>query len=294
MISSEVQRTLVKSPPELWAELSDPVALSRHLGELGDIRITRTEPERVVEWQAATTSGTVLIKPSGWGTQVTLSVTAELPAAESQAEPEGDTKAQPAVVAEAMAVTEPEPIAEQRIAQPEPDPEPESESESESESAATVAEPAADVAEPAHESRRGFFARIFRRRASALRTEHERPTDVAAQQGAAESAATVREPQAIVEPPATVEPEATVEPPAIVQPPATVQPQSTAQEPTTHDEPTSQEPTPEPPQHAPDGGVDLATELRAAEEAAVERVTAVLTAALDRLGAAHHRPFSRS
>jgi hypothetical protein len=39
---------------------------------------------------------------------------------------------------------------------------------------------------------------------------------------------------------------------------------------------------------------DVAAELRAAEEAAQEQVTAVLTAALDRLGAAHHRPFSRS
>jgi len=44
MISSEVQRTLVKSPPELWAELSDPAALARHLGELGEIKIIRIEP----------------------------------------------------------------------------------------------------------------------------------------------------------------------------------------------------------------------------------------------------------
>ncbi len=40
--------------------------------------------------------------------------------------------------------------------------------------------------------------------------------------------------------------------------------------------------------------VDLAAELKAAEEVAAAEVTAVLTAALDRLGAAHHRPFSRS
>ena len=72
MISSEVQRTLVKSPPELWAELSDPAALARHLGELGEIRITRTEPEKAVEWEAADTTGKVLLKPSGWGTKVTL------------------------------------------------------------------------------------------------------------------------------------------------------------------------------------------------------------------------------
>src|SRR5438132_1197186 len=46
MITSEVQRTLVKSPPELWAELSDPTSLARHLGELGEIRITRVDPEQ--------------------------------------------------------------------------------------------------------------------------------------------------------------------------------------------------------------------------------------------------------
>ena len=72
MISSEVQRTLVKSPPELWAELSDPDALARHLGELGEIRITRVEPEEKVEWESPGTKGTVLIKASGWGTRVTL------------------------------------------------------------------------------------------------------------------------------------------------------------------------------------------------------------------------------
>jgi hypothetical protein len=38
---------------------------------------------------------------------------------------------------------------------------------------------------------------------------------------------------------------------------------------------------------------DLAGELLAAEETAAEEVRAVLTAVLDRLGAAHHRPFSR-
>ena len=48
-VSSEVRRTLVKSPPELWAELSDPTALGRHLGELGEIRITGTDPERLVQ-----------------------------------------------------------------------------------------------------------------------------------------------------------------------------------------------------------------------------------------------------
>jgi hypothetical protein len=40
--------------------------------------------------------------------------------------------------------------------------------------------------------------------------------------------------------------------------------------------------------------IDLAAELKAAEEAAEAEVTAILTGVLDRLGAAHHRPFSRS
>ncbi|HLH13355.1 MAG TPA: hypothetical protein VKV16_01090, partial [Solirubrobacteraceae bacterium] len=78
MISSEVQRTLVKSPPELWAELSDPSSLSRHLGQLGDIHITRAQPESTVEWAGENISGTVSIKPSGWGTKVTLTVNREV------------------------------------------------------------------------------------------------------------------------------------------------------------------------------------------------------------------------
>ena len=47
----EAKRTLVKSPPELWAEVSNAGALARHLGEFGEIRITRTQPESVVDWE---------------------------------------------------------------------------------------------------------------------------------------------------------------------------------------------------------------------------------------------------
>src|SRR3954467_6518873 len=68
----EAKRTLVKSPPELWAELSDAGALARHLGEFGEIRITRTQPESVVEWEGDLASGSVQIEASGWGTKVTL------------------------------------------------------------------------------------------------------------------------------------------------------------------------------------------------------------------------------
>ena len=72
----EAKRTLVKSPPELWAELSDLTALAEHLGEFGEIRITRLQPESVVAWEGEHASGTVEIAGSGWGTKVTL--TAEL------------------------------------------------------------------------------------------------------------------------------------------------------------------------------------------------------------------------
>ena len=77
---AEAQRTLVKSPPELWAEVSDPEALTRHLGAFGDIRITRTEPETTVAWEGERASGTVELAPAGWGTKVI--VTAEEPAPE--------------------------------------------------------------------------------------------------------------------------------------------------------------------------------------------------------------------
>ncbi len=81
----EAKRTLVKSPPELWAEVSDAGALARHLGEFGEIRIIRTQPESVVEWEGDRASGSVRLEPSGWGTKVTL--TAE-PAAPPEPEPE--------------------------------------------------------------------------------------------------------------------------------------------------------------------------------------------------------------
>ncbi len=75
----EAKRTLVKSSPELWAELTDPGALAGHLGPFGDVRITRTTPETLVEWEGEHASGTVRLEPSGWGTRVVL--TSESPPA---------------------------------------------------------------------------------------------------------------------------------------------------------------------------------------------------------------------
>ena len=166
MPSTEAQRTLVKSPPELWAEFSDPVSLARHLGELGEIRIVRVEPEKSVEWEAPDATGAVQLKPSGWGTRVTLTVVREVP------EPEA-------------------------VQEPEPEPEP----------------------EPVPERRSRFFARLFRRRRK--------------------------------------------------------------EQPTLKPEPAEDEPP------------NLAAELARVEEAMAEQDAALLRAVLDRLGAAHHRPFSR-
>ena len=90
MSSLQASRTLVKSPPELWAELSDLGSLARHLGEFGEIRITQVDPESRVEWEADRASGTVRLEPSGWGTRVVLTVDTPEPAAEDP-EPEKRT-----------------------------------------------------------------------------------------------------------------------------------------------------------------------------------------------------------
>lgn len=82
----EASRTLVKSPPELWAECSDAGSLARHLGEFGEIRITRLEPETAVAWEGENASGTVRIEPSGWGTRVTLTANTRTVPVEAAAE----------------------------------------------------------------------------------------------------------------------------------------------------------------------------------------------------------------
>jgi hypothetical protein len=80
------KRTLVKSPPELWSELSEVERLARHLGAFGEIKITKLEPEHTVAWEGEAASGTVMIEPSGWGTKVTLKAHVE------EAEPEPDSE----------------------------------------------------------------------------------------------------------------------------------------------------------------------------------------------------------
>jgi hypothetical protein len=91
MADLTAQRTLVKSPPELWTELSEVESLAKHLGELGEIRITKVEPESTVAWEGEEVSGTVELEQSGWGTKVTLTATVPEPdpaVAEPEPEPE--------------------------------------------------------------------------------------------------------------------------------------------------------------------------------------------------------------
>ena len=72
MASLTAQRTLVKSPPELWTELSEVDRLAKHLEAFGEITITKLEPEHTVAWEGEHACGTVSLEPAGWGTKVTF------------------------------------------------------------------------------------------------------------------------------------------------------------------------------------------------------------------------------
>jgi hypothetical protein len=364
MISSEVQRTLVKSPPELWAEISDPEALARHLGEFGEIRITRVQPEQKVEWEAPEASGSIVIKPSGWGTKVKLTVTRELGESEAGLEPsrppeldaapsaeqtqdvhgERDTGAEihseretdAELHGEAEFAAEDELFAEDglELEQAAEDPIPPSFS---------FADPESDLApEPASEDdvlheretqperRLGFFARLFgRRRAArtpiaadgdsqALPSESSEELERAsvAQLALVEhEEAVTRSPQTDDDAPnstsASGEEIVSGDTPLLgegIALGAEVQPEASEVEASrTHIAPTTPAAavvsgaverleTDDNDEHRSptDPSSDLVAELEQAEEAATEHVTAVLTGVLDRLGAAHHRPFSRA
>ncbi|HEX7624120.1 MAG TPA: hypothetical protein VF400_11165 [Anaeromyxobacteraceae bacterium] len=157
-------------------------------------------------------------------------------------------------------------------------------------------EPVQQLEAQATEPRRGFFARLFGRRrarasqleiASAPEVGIPEPSTAAEPTDAPVSSAiellqarfAPTEPEPVVAAPAPAA-EPVAEPPETVSEPEMVEPEVLAGDETTGE--TAEEP------------VDLAMELKTAEEVAAAEVTAVLTAALDRLGAAHHRPFSRS
>jgi hypothetical protein len=272
------KRTLVKSPPELWEELSEVDRLAKHLGAFGEITITKLEPEHTVAWEGERASGTVSIEPSGWGTKVTLR--AELPEPE-EPEPEApaDDSTEAQHVYDQIRRFRVEPDAEpEREAEPEPaDADAEAELESEPLGEAETgpeADPDPETPEPA--PRRGFLGWLFRRRTEPV-TPEPKPLG-------AEPKPLGAEPQPIVAEP---EPEAVAAEPERVA----AEPEPVAAEPAAVDadpEPIAAEP--EAASAAPDAEVHAVGDVDSLDR---ERVRVILDEALDALGAAHHRPFSR-
>jgi hypothetical protein len=330
------KRTLVKSPPELWSELSEVERLARHLGAFGEIKITKLEPEHTVAWEGEGASGTVSIEPSGWGTKVTL--TAQL---------EGDEVAETPRVEEAVVepvVEEPDPVLEEpepMLEEPEPmleEPElvleepviedvtldgspsletaagEEVEDEAWAEEPPAVEPPAPEPVEPIGSKarrKRGFLAWLFRQRAT---TQVATPPVPALPEPVVE-APVVEEAPVAEEPPPVVEESPVVdeEPPVVDEEPPVVDevPMADAELPVVDEPPVADEapstevdveepavllvPTAvdEPP--PPDGSAAEGAAADAAHEARLdpERAQAILDGALEALGSAHHRPFSR-
>jgi hypothetical protein len=262
----EASRTLVKSPPELWAECSDAGSLARHLGEFGEIQITRLEPESTVAWEGEHVSGTVRIEPSGWGTRVTL--TAQPKAQEQPSAAQAAEEASPPadVTVEASSPT-PTPQEGESPVDVEPltaeGESPTEESRSAQEASDATVEETLEDADPvpvgdtprARARWRRLTARMRGLFGAAGPIEDEAGVD----QAPTDVALPLEEPAAASEPPPAPEPEAGPELEATLEPDATPEPQ----------------PVSEPPD----------SEFEA---------EAILTSALDSLGQAHHRPFSRA
>lgn len=271
---AEARRTLVKSPPELWAEISDPGCLAKHLGAFGEIRITRVEPETAVAWEGDRARGTVELEASGWGTKVRLTAETveveEPPAAPPEpvavAEPEPPAAAPPENSPEPpppAAAPTPEPLAE---ATPEPPgelqpppaaPTPEPLAEATPEPAAEPEPPAFD--EPTAEQppvdgprkRRGFFARLFGRRTELRVTTvpapppgpGEEPPSVDAAARVEKEAAAVGEPAAAEHPAPAEKPGAATEERAAAEHPAPVEePRAVKEAPTIEERAAVEEP----------------------------------------------------
>ncbi len=229
MTELQASRTLVKSPPELWAECSDAASLARHLDRFGEIRITRLEPETAVAWEGERARGTVRIEPAGWGTKVILTAVADREEVVADAPPEPEPEPvmveAPAVPPEPAEAAEPEPT---EPAEPEP-----------TEPGPTMAEALSD-AEPTAPVRKRRFARLR----AFWRGEPLPPREPALEDAPVEDVP-------VEDPSVAVVIEA---PPAPEEPPA--------------------EPEAKPP--------------------VVSDTEAALAAALDSLGQAHHRPYSRA
>jgi hypothetical protein len=279
MADLTAERRLVKSPPELWSELSEVDRLAHHLEAFGEIRITKLEPEHTVAWEADNATGTVSIEASGWGTKVTL--TAELPDLE---QPHPGPGSEPAE-AESK-----EPPCSEPAYEPDPQPEPGWDPDPEEAAPLEVSAPLPEVVPEERPPptfaprRRGLLSRLFPGfwvHPSAERTPDDVPRP-GTRRDWLERALT-RSPSEPEEEPAAAEPATAFVQPETA-PPREPEPEEAPPEP----EPEPDEPAPEeepPAAEAEDDG-NGTLDPQAAE--------AALEAVLDTLGAAHHRPFSRS
>jgi hypothetical protein len=326
MVKTKAQRTIVKSPPELWAELSDPAALARHLGALGgEITITRTEPEKTVVWEGERATGRVDLAPSGWGTKVTLTVTTSGPSegatsdvtpsppateAAAAARPAEGEAAQAAIVPIDTAFDVPQtppPVAASPEVTPEllqPAVEAPLQEDPADADAAVQAETLA-AAEAPLAPKRGFFARLFGRRRDAtpvVDAPAASETSIAAE--ASDEPAMVTPGQ--LEAPAVVAERVAADPtsaladptPVLADPtPVLADPTPVLADPT----PVLTDPTPvlaesETPEASVASEGQAAAPVATPETPAIDaaRANDLLMGVLDTLGAAHHRPFSRS
>jgi uncharacterized protein YndB with AHSA1/START domain len=81
-VTVQAERTLVKSPPELWEHVDDPELMSRWSGELlggGDpppVEVEARSPEELLAWRPAGRMDGAAIELSmaekGWGTNVSI------------------------------------------------------------------------------------------------------------------------------------------------------------------------------------------------------------------------------
>jgi hypothetical protein len=295
------KRTLVKSPPELWEELSEVEGLAKHLGAFGEIKITKLEPEHTVAWEGEHASGTVSIEPSGWGTKVTLH--AELPEEEaSEAADEPPAEEPEPSAAEPPAADEP--VAEEPGDEgSDPIDAPVAE-QIEDEGGLTPAaeepiaeDPTAEEPQPA-QKRRGFWGWLFRTRTAAPAIEPEpiavKPeSEPEAAEPGDEGSDPIDTPVAEqIEDRGGLTPAIEAEPTEPGDDGSDAIDASVAEQ--SEDEgvltPADEDPAAEDP-----ADEDPAAEDPADDDSALdpERARAILDEALDALGAAHHRPFSR-
>jgi hypothetical protein len=277
MNEHQASRTLLKSPPELWAECSDAQSLARHLGEsVGEIQITRLEPQSTVAWEGDRTSGTVKLEPSGWGTRVTLTCSTAFGEEVGRQRPASGPEPEPGRPPQSDGPPQPgRPPLSGRPPQsdwpprsdwppdpnraPDPDRPPEREPEPlspgrEADSASVAEQP------PSPPAGGGLFTRVMR--------------FLAAQRTVAEPAA----PAPAAQPPA---PEPVAPEPQPPEPPAAPESSAPAEGP-----PPAAEPAPAEERGAAESAVAAPSEPTESAD--------VLAAALESLGQAHHRPFSRA